>query len=675
MRGSDLQRYLEQLEAWDPAEGDLPDELALALDESDELRARFDARFARWQPAQEPVPERLEERVMPEAVPQQRSTLSYFLIGAGGAGVIALAATTLLALGLVGVGLTAGSMSASPVATMALEEPAEVPPVAVVEPMPAPARVGGEAEVHEMLEAMGYVADREQNEPVDPNTRKQLLQLGYVTEEEDPKAANNLDRVSGRDGFVDHGVNGWIDANRVPQSTFAIDVDRGSYTFARRRLREGFLPDPSSVRVEEFVNAMHYDYPEPEEGPLTVQFEASPSPWNDARHLVRVGLQGRRPASRMPVHLTFLVDTSGSMSSQDRLPLVKESLRLLTGELDGEDTVAIVTYAGSAGVALSPTSGDRKDVIGKALSKLESGGSTAMGQGIGLAYALAEQTRRDGHVNRVIIASDGDANVGITDVGQLNQMIRGYAERGITLTTLGVGEGNYQDARMEQLANEGDGNYFYIDNLGEARRVLVDELSSTLEVIAKDVKLQIEWNPHVVRRYRLVGYENRMLQNREFRDDAVDAGEIGAGHTVTALYVVELVPGTADPIATVRLRSKPPGQEAAASEREFRLPRGALQPSFAQSSRDHRMSVAMAAFAERLRGSPFVAGVGYSEIASIARDASRPGDPGDIELLELISRAQKLSGPDADPKCKAHIVTIDGQQTTLRLDDLGHPCN
>jgi Ca-activated chloride channel family protein len=658
MRGPDLQRYLELLEAWDPSEGDLPDELALALDESEELRARFDARFARWQPDEVPVPERLLERVMPEPARQGRRTLAIVLMGTGGAGLIALAATTLLVVGLAPALMT---FSSPEIASM------PVPPEVPDESLRWSTRQAGQADPNQITEA----------------DRRQLEMLGYVSEGVDEEThemgyrapAGEVVPGTDGDGFVDHGVNGWVEAARVPQSTFAIDVDRGSYTFSRRRLREGFLPDPSSVRVEEFVNALHYDYPEPEEGPLTVQFEASPSPWNDARHLVRVGLQGRRPSGRTPVHLTFLVDTSGSMSSADRLPLVKESLRLLTSELGGEDTVSVVTYAGSAGVALSPTSGEHKDVIGEALGELEAGGSTAMGQGIGLAYALAEQTRRDGHVNRVIIASDGDANVGITDVGQLNQMIRGHAEKGITLTTLGFGQGNYQDARMEKLANEGDGNYFYIDNLDEARRVLVEELSSTLEVIAKDVKLQLEWNPHAVRRYRLVGYENRRLQNREFRDDAVDAGEIGVGHTVTALYVVELVPGAADPIATVRLRAKPPGAEAAASERSFVLPRGALQPSFAQSSRDHRMAVAMAAFAERLRGSPFVAGVGYSEIAAIARGAARPDDRGDNELLELVTRAQKLSGPDADPRCKAHHVTIDGEQTTLWLDDLGHPCN
>jgi Ca-activated chloride channel family protein len=302
-----------------------------------------------------------------------------------------------------------------------------------------------------------------------------------------------------------------------------------------------------------------------------------------------------------------------------------------------------VAYAGSAGVVLPPTPAtDKRTVLG-AIDRLESGGSTAMGAGLELAYKLAGDTMRDGDTSRVIIASDGDANVGTTDPVALTKMIRGYADRGVTLTTLGFGEGNYQDHRMEQIANDGDGNYFYVDSLDEARRVFVDELASTLEVIAKDVKIQVEWNPDAVRSYRLVGYENRGIADRDFRNDRVDAGEIGAGHSVTALYVVDLVPNGDDPIATVRLRAKPPGADAPATERTFTLPQGAVQPSFDEASPDHRMAVATATFAERLRNSPYVAGVGLDRIAALTAEAARPGHPGDAEVLELVRRARELA--------------------------------
>lgn len=656
---------LALIDAWDPASGDLPDEIALAIDESETLRARFDERFARWQPAEEQaVPADLAARVIPQPARRSRGWVPVLLVGLGGTGVVGLAASALIV-------LSVATMSMAPMGEMApptmVMEPAMVPqavdmPVDSTSTVSAPRQT---ADLERQLQALGYMAD---GDGVAAN------QQGFFGRDANLAIRAGEATISG-DTFVDHGVNGWFDAREVPQSTFAIDVDRGSYTFARRRLREGFLPDPSSVRVEEFVNALAYSYPEPDEGAFTVQFEATPSPWNDARYLVRVGLKGREPASRAPVHLTFLVDTSGSMNGADRIELVKQSLKMLSRELDDGDTVAIVTYAGSAGVALSPTPATDHRAVEAALDRLSAGGSTAMGQGIGLAYALAQKTLRQGHVNRVIIASDGDTNVGITDTEELNRMIRGYAEQGIALTTLGFGQGNYQDARMESLANEGDGNYYYIDGVDEARRVFVDELTSTLEVVAKDVKVQVEWNPNAVRRYRQVGYENRKLENHEFRDDAVDAGEIGAGHQVTALYVVELAPGSSDPIATVRVRSKPPGPDAAASERSFSLPRGAMQPSFDASSRDNRMAVAAAAFAERLRGSPYVAGVGYSQILEIARGAARPGSETDSELVELISQAARLSGPDADPRCKRFEIVEGGVKKELFVDDLGHPCD
>ncbi|MEZ4236287.1 MAG: von Willebrand factor type A domain-containing protein [Myxococcota bacterium] len=443
------------------------------------------------------------------------------------------------------------------------------------------------------------------------------------------------------DGFVDPGVHGWVDAARDGLSTFSVDVDRGSYAFARRQLREGRLPDPRGVRTEEFVNALAYDYPEPEGAPFSVHVEASPAPRGDEL-LVRIGLQGRHVTERRPVHLVFLVDTSGSMSGPDRLGLVKEALRLLVGELGADDTVAIVTYAGSSGVALPPTSAGDPRAILAALDGLESGGSTAMGAGIELAYRLAGQTLASGSTSRVILASDGDANVGATSLDALLELIRAQADRGVTLTTLGFGEGNFQDFRMEQLADRGDGNYFYVDGLEEARHVFVDELASTLEVIARDVKVQVAWNAEAVQRYRLVGYENRAIADDDFRDDRVDAGEIGAGHTVTALYEVVPQPGAVGPLATVRLRSEPPGAQGEATERAYEVPRAAVQPSFAAASPDHRMAVAVALFAERLRASPHAEGWSYAALADLVAGAMRPGHPEDAEVLELVRRAGAL---------------------------------
>jgi Ca-activated chloride channel family protein len=468
-----------------------------------------------------------------------------------------------------------------------------------------------------------------------------LASLGYLGQD----ALNGtVDLPTDGDGFDDPGVSTFQSAAEVPLSTFSIDVDRGSYTWARGQLRSGLLPDPASVRTEEFVNALTYDVPQPEAGPFAVQFEGSPSPFSD-HDLVRITVAARDPSVRRPVHLTFLVDTSGSMQGPDRLGLVKQSLGLLVEHLTDEDTVAIVAYAGSAGVVLPPTRATRKGEIQAALGRLEAGGSTAMGQGLGLAYALAHEARRPGHENRVIVASDGDANVGVVGTGALSESIRGYALDGITLTTLGFGQGNYQDARMEQLANDGDGNYYYIDSLDEAEHVFVDRLASTLEVVARDVKIQVAWDPAVVSSWRQVGYENRALRAQDFRDDAVDAGEVGAGHTVTALYELTRVPGASGTqLATVSLRGKPPGEDAASTEWSYRMPVAALQPSVDVSSADHRMALGMAAFAEHLRKSPYAAEVSLSGVEGLLQGAVRPGHDEDRELLGLVATARRLEG-------------------------------
>jgi len=458
-----------------------------------------------------------------------------------------------------------------------------------------------------------------------------------------------VDRVVPEGGSTNHGVNGFDLASEDHLSTFAIDVDTASYTMARKNLTNGYLPSDASVRVEEFVNYMPYEYTRPDgTDPFTVDFEAAPSPWDEQYTLVRVGVQGKKVAydERKPVNLTFLVDVSGSMRSSDKLELVKESLRMLTEELEDGDTVAIATYAGATKVVLAPTPISQKNKILKSLSGLTAGGSTAMDSGIQLAYNLAEETYRRGSVNRVLVCSDGDANVGQTNTDTMVDGIKGYAKKGITLTTLGFGNGNFQDSRMEQLANQGDGNYFYIDTRREARRVLVDRLTSTMEVIAKDVKIQVDWNPEAVHAYRLVGYENRDIADRDFRNDKVDAGEIGAGHQVTALYEVQLT-GTKGELATVRVRHKAPGPDAPAGERSWTLDSSEIRPAFAETTRQYRIAASAGYFAEILRGSPYIPEISLTQVAELAQSAQRVEYPEDAELLELIRTAARIKGEGA----------------------------
>ncbi|MBO9999366.1 MAG: VWA domain-containing protein [Cyanobacteria bacterium SID2] len=335
--------------------------------------------------------------------------------------------------------------------------------------------------------------------------------------------------------------NRFLQARTHPLSTFSIDVDGASYSNVRRFLNSGQLPPIDAVRIEELINYFNYDDPEPEgDLPFSLTTELSEAPWNRNHQLVRIGLKGKSiPTENLPPsNLVFLLDVSGSMNAPDKLPLLKSAFRLLVNELDEDDTVSIVVYAGAAGIVLEPTPGDQKDAILDAIEQLQAGGSTAGGEGIQLAYELArENLVRNGN-NRVILATDGDFNVGISSEAELIRLIENRRDDDIFLTVLGFGTGNLQDAKMEQLANHGNGQYAYIDNILEAKKVLVNELGATLLTIAKDVKIQVEFNPARVRAYRLVGYENRLLQAEEFNDDTRDAGELGAGHSVTALYEV-----------------------------------------------------------------------------------------------------------------------------------------
>ncbi|MEI7780909.1 MAG: VWA domain-containing protein [Planctomycetota bacterium] len=469
-----------------------------------------------------------------------------------------------------------------------------------------------------------------------------------------------------REGYASVTENQVVSPREQPLSTFSIDVDTASYANVRRFLSAGRLPPRDAVRIEELVNYFHYDYPLPDgDKPFSVTVEAAACPWNAGRRLVRIGLQGRdidrgaRPAG----NLVFLVDVSGSMNSPTKLPLVKQALAMLVEELSENDRVAIVTYAGNAGLVLPSTTGDQKETILAAIESLTPGGSTHGSAGINLAYEQAREHFVGGGSNRVILATDGDLNVGVTSSQALIDLIKQKAGGGTFLTVLGFGEGNLQDDKMEALADNGNGVYAYIDGVREARKVLVEQLTGSTITIAKDVKIQVEFNPAQVASYRLLGYENRRLAARDFRDDKKDAGEIGAGHSVTALYEITLVGEEtsagaeplkyqrqqAEPVAaidanasgellTVKLRSKRPDGDTSVLEEVPLADRGG---SFAQASDDLRFASAVAAFGMILRGSDQRGDATLPLVAKIAAGSLGRDESGyRAEFLDLVRKAE-----------------------------------
>jgi len=451
----------------------------------------------------------------------------------------------------------------------------------------------------------------------------------------------------GGEAYKDWGKNPWVEAKKDHLSTFAADVDTASYTLARRKLEEGTLPPPAAVRVEEFVNYFRYAFPAPAaNSPFSVIMEAAPSPLAPGRHVVRVGVatKAKSTLERKPAHLVFLVDVSGSMSSPDKLGLAKQALRILTNNLTENDTVSLVTYAGDTRVVLAPTSAEHKDRILSAIEQLQSAGSTGMASGIDLAYQQAISNMKPGHISRVIVLSDGDANVGPHTHEEMLKIISGRAKEGVTLSTIGFGTGNYKDELMEQLADKGNGNNFYIDSLDQAKRVFQQQLTANLEVVAKDVKLQVDFDPAMVARYRLVGYENRDVKDEQFRDDKVDAGEIGAGHQVTALYELELTAQGKQaraPLGSIRIRHKTPNGTQA-TESAFPMI-GGPAASFANSSVDFRFAFAVAAFADVLRGGQDAEHWSLAAIRDMAKSAA--GDDKDRqEFVGLIEQAMRLRG-------------------------------
>lgn len=464
----------------------------------------------------------------------------------------------------------------------------------------------------------------------------------------------------------------WQRVAEAPVSTFSASVDTGSYANVRRFLNRGALPPRDAVRVEELVNYFGYDYAAPAANaatPFAVDARLVASPWHTERGLLRIAIKGQDLAKQSlpPANLIFLVDVSGSMGPQDRLPLVRAALHLLTNQLRAQDRVALVSYANGTKVVLEATPGDKKDAIHAAIDTLAAGGGTYGEAGIRLAYAQARVGFIAQGINRVLLATDGDLNIGVTNADELKTLVEGERKRGVGLTTLGVGDSNYNEALMKKLADVGDGSYHYLDTLQEAHKVLVNEMTSTLATIAHDLKLQIEFNPALVQEYRLVGYELNNLTREQFNDDKVDAGDIGAGHTVTALY--EVIPtgakGTVDPLryqqensakpadnrskelAWLKLRYKPPGR---ADSKLVEVPitrddaKTAAWPALDKADADLRFAVAVAAWGQWLRGSTQIGDYGPTQIAALARDArgaDRYGHRAEFERLVALSASLK----------------------------------
>ena len=426
--------------------------------------------------------------------------------------------------------------------------------------------------------------------------------------------------------FKHYGVNPFIDTEDDHFSTFAVDVDTASYTVTRKFVTDGNLPDPDSVRVEEFVNYFDYEYERPSEDAFAIHMEGSPSPFGGENHwLMRVGLQGKDIAaeSRKDATLIFTIDVSGSMEREDRLELVKKSLRLLVDELRPTDEVGIVIYGSSGQVLLEPTSGEDKDEIKDAIDELRPGGSTFVADGLRLAYKMAVDNVEEGRITRVIVLSDGVGNVGDTGSESILRQVQEHVDRGVTLTTVGFGMGNYNDVLMEQLANDGDGTYHYVDELSEARRIFVEDLTGTLQVIARDAKVQVDFNPEVVSRYRLLGYENRRVADEQFRDDTVDAGEIGADHSVTALYELKLHDNAdgddADGIlGTVFVRYQDP-DSSEVLEISRTLQHSELSAGFEDASPRFQLAAVVAEYAEILRESYWAQDGNLEDVVAQAR--------------------------------------------------------
>lgn len=492
------------------------------------------------------------------------------------------------------------------------------------------------------------------------------------------KTRNNLPNSGkdfNREGYDRIVENRFLKATDNPLSTFSIDVDAASYSNVRRMLNYKQLPPAGAVRIEELINYFTYNYPQPTgHEPFSINTEIASCAWNDEHRIVSIGLQGKKiPIENLPPsNLTFLIDVSGSMEDEDKLPLVKASLKILIEQLRAQDKVSIVVYAGSAGLVLRPTTGTEKNTIKQALEKLLAGGSTAGGQGIQLAYKTARENFVKEGNNRVILCTDGDFNVGVSSDDELERLIENERKTGIFLTVLGFGTGNYQDAKMQKLADKGNGNHAYIDNQNEAQKVLMNEFGGTLFTIAKDVKLQVEFNPAKVQGYRLIGYENRMLAKEDFNNDKKDAGELGSGHTVTALY--EIIPVGAktselDSVDQLRYRKRAKQKVETAFNGEllhiklrYKQPDGDVSKllqhvvmdqnrSITEASDNLRFAAAVAQFGMLLRNSAYKANSTFANVEQLASKALERDHEGyRKEFLKLVKKAEKISKDVASVK-------------------------
>lgn len=462
--------------------------------------------------------------------------------------------------------------------------------------------------------------------------------------------------------------NPFLEVIKNPLSTFSIDVDTASYANVRRFIKSNSVPPKDAVRIEEMINYFTYDYPQPEgKDPFSINVNISECPWKPENKLVHIGLQGKKiDVSKLPPsNIVFLIDTSGSMSDENKLPLLKEAFKLLVNQMRENDKVSIVTYAGSAGVVLEPTSGDKKEKIIEALDRLESGGSTAGGEGIELAYKVAEENLKSNGNNRVILATDGDFNVGPSSDGELVRMIEEKRKKGVFLSVLGFGMGNYKDSKMEQLADKGNGNYGYIDNISEAKKVFVKQMGGTLFTIAKDVKLQLEFNPAKVQSYRLIGYENRVMRNEDFNDDKKDAGELGSGHSVTALY--EVVPSKgnqkseelkyqdvkikpeskiSDELVTVKFRYKAPNEDTSKlivkSFKDKNI-------SFEKADKNLKFASSVASFGLILRESEYKGNLNLDKVLKMAKESKGDDNEGyRSEFIDLVKSYKEMKNIKED---------------------------
>jgi len=530
-------------------------------------------------------------------------------------------------------------------------------PVVLVQRAPEAVRVRAEGDASNLakqkmraMASLGYVAGM----PSPSTMQREVMQPPPPTMpgEHNTESYDSIDE------------NGFRPVNAAPLSTFSIDVDTASYSNVRRFLEQGHMPPPGAVRIEELINYFDYGYVRPDgDVPFGLDVEIADAPWNPEHRLARIGLKGRElaPGQRPPCNLVFLLDVSGSMRAANKLPLVQRSMKMLVNELNARDQVSIVVYAGAAGLVLPPTEAADRSAIHEAIDGLAAGGSTAGGAGIQLAYQEARKAFIEGGVNRIVLATDGDFNVGVSDRSSLIRLVETEAARGVALTTLGFGMGNYKDSMLEQLADHGNGNHAYIDSFSEARKVLVEESGGTLVTIAKDVKIQVEFNPAVVSAYRLIGYENRALNDEDFNDDTKDAGEIGAGHTVTALYEivprgVDLETPGVDPLKyrkapetpenasaemfTVKVRWKAPGGD---TSKKIELAVNDDGKRLSAASDDLRFAAAVAGFGMLLRDSEHKQEFTFDDVIALAEDGLRGDRHGHrTGFVDLVSRAKRI---------------------------------